>query len=66
MVEKPHSARLGGGRSFLVEWSDSTSGKQHECSWEPEENLAHCAQLMREWFKLSLTAQKERLAEAKY
>ena len=38
---------------------------RHECSWEPEENLTHCAQLMREWFKLGLTAQKQRLAEAR-
>ena len=38
---------------------------KHECSWEPEENLTHCAQLMREWFKLGLTAQKHRLTEAK-
>ena len=30
MGEKTHSARLGGGKSFLVEWSDSGSGKQHE------------------------------------
>ena len=38
---------------------------KHKCSWEPEENLTHCAQLMREWFKLGLTAQKHRLAEAR-
>ena len=37
----------------------------HECSWEPEENLTHCAQLLREWLKLGLTAQKHRLTEAK-
>ena len=49
----------------MVEWSDSKAGAKHECSWEPEENLTHCAQLMREWFKLGLTAQKHRLTEAK-
>ena len=64
MGEKTHSARLG-GESFLVEWTDSETGTKHECSWEPEENLTHCAQLMREWCKLVLTAQKHRLIGAK-
>ena len=65
MGERTHSSRLGGGKSFLVEWSDIKAGTKHECSWEPEENVTHCAQLLREWFKLGLAAQKHRLIEAK-
>ena len=61
--ERTHRGQ--GGKSFLVEWSDSKAGTKHECSWEPEENLTHCAQLLREWFKLGLTAQKHILTEAK-
>ena len=64
MGEKTHSCQ-GAGRSFLIKWTDSKNGTQHECSWDPEENLTHCAQLMREWFKLGLTAQKDRLTEAR-
>ena len=60
-----HTHSMSGGGSFLVEWSGSKAGMKHACSWEPEENLTHCAQLMREWFKLGLTAQKHRVAEAK-
>ena len=40
MGEKKHSARAGGGTSFLVQWED-TDDTVHKCSWEPESNLTH-------------------------
>ena len=61
MGEKKHSAKQGGGNSYLVEWSDSSDGTEHKCSWEPEQNLTHCPQLIKEWFELGLTEQKDRL-----
>ena len=48
-----------GGTSYLVEWSDSSDGTEHKCSWEPEQNLTHCPQLIKEWFELGLTEQKD-------
>jgi hypothetical protein len=65
MGERKHSARQGGGTSYLVEWSDSSGGTEHKCSWEPEQNLTHCPQLIKEWFELGLTEQKNRLEDAK-
>jgi hypothetical protein len=63
--ERKHSARQGGGTSYLVEWSDSSDGTEHKCSWEPQQNLTHCPQLIKEWFELGLTEQKDRLKDAK-
>ena len=65
MGKKKHSAKEGEGNSYLVEWSDSGDGTEHTCSWEPEQNLTHCPQLIREWFELGLTEQKDRLKDAK-
>ena len=65
MGEKKHSAKQGGGNSYLVEWSDSSDGTEHKCSCEPEQNLTHCPQLIKEWFELGLTEQKDRLKDAK-
>ena len=64
MGEKKHSARLGGARSFLIQWKDDTDGMVHKCTWEVEENLTHCDQLMREWLKLSISEKSDRLKEA--
>ena len=36
----------------------------HQCTWEVEENLTHCEQLMREWLKLSMSEKADRLKEA--
>ena len=33
MSERKHSARLGGGRSFLVQWVDDSDGSVHPCTW---------------------------------
>ena len=60
MGEKKHSARAGGGTSFLVQWED-TDDTVHKCSWEPESNLTHCTQLMKEWYQIGLSEQKGRL-----
>ena len=65
MSERKHSARLGGGRSFLIQWKDDSDGTAHPCTWEVEENLTHCEQLMREWLKLSMAEKASRLKEAK-
>ena len=64
MGEKKHSVRAGGGTSFLVQWED-TDDTVHKCSWEPESNLTHCTQLMKEWYQIGLSEQKGRLTEAK-
>ena len=64
MSEKKHSARLGGSRSFLIQWKDDPDGTVHQCTWEVEENLTHCEQLMREWLKLSMSEKSDRLKEA--
>ena len=42
MSEKKHSARLGGGRSFLIQWKDDPDGTAHPCTWEVEEkSISH-------------------------
>ena len=64
MSEKQHSARLGGGRSFLIQWKDDPGGTAHPCTWEVEANLTQCEQLMREWLKLSMSEKADRLKEA--
>ena len=64
MSEKKHSARLGGSRSFLIQWKDTPDGTVHRCTWEVEENLTHCEQLMRKWLKLSMSEKSDRLKEA--
>ena len=65
MGSKDHSARPGGGKSFLIQWANSTDGTVHKCSWEPEENITHAAQLLREYYKLSVAERKTRLTEAR-
>ena len=57
--------KQGGGTSYLVEWSDNSVDTEHKCSWEPEQNLTHCPQLIKEWFELGLTEQKDRVKNTK-
>ena len=42
MSKKKHSVRLGGGRSFLIQWKDDPDGTAHPYTWEVEENLTYC------------------------
>ena len=64
MSEKKHAGRLGGSRSFLIQWKDDPDGTAHPCTWEVEDNLTHCEQSIREWLKLSMSEKTDRLKEA--